>query len=404
MKHEHTTPRLAWVAACTVSMLLAMPAQAQLMAQSTATITGLKITLIDLNTADGIAPSMTLIGSLGGFVANDREVLPNMSGLVPGTTDGTYNAPDASFTPTLSLQSQLKGGKVTVPTTPTGTALTLGATLSASTSANLNRAATRTEDVSFSYSDVKYDPATDVYTYGTSSYTGLRTSQSVSADAAVSLLGQNVNDNLEMPQLLVSANTLVVIEGTTTMSSTINAKQVMTLQGNDPALNTMLSGGANAILNVTLQRDNVLDNTPQGGYGATSGTNSFKQALGLGYDLNGFYSNTGVNGEEVLFLENLSLPASGLLTLQQSNTFRVSMANTSSGITPMYLTMNLASVSEHAYSTLGAPGAVFTPDAPTTPEVPTIPTVPNIPEPGTWAQMGLGLIGLIAAVRRRRAS
>jgi hypothetical protein len=403
MTYAHTRHLLAQAAALVLALPLAATAQAQVMAQSKATVTGLKITLIDLNTNDGIAPSLNLstAGSFGGVADNQRALSPYTSFIVPKVFDASYTSPQDSVTPLLSLQSQLNGGKVTVPTLPTGTTMTLGSTLSASSSANLNRASSLTEDLSYSTTDWRYDPSTGNYIMGTESFTGQRTTRSVSADSVISLMGQSVEEGVILPSLTVSANTLVVIEGTSTLSSTIDAKRVLELQAQDPALKGTLAGGANAQLLIGLGYEaySFAGDPNNSGFSSSGGSSIHNQQLGLGYDMYGIYANTGTDAEEALQLENLNLPASGLLTLQQSGQFRVALANASSASAEMWLGMNLGTVSEHIDMALSAPGAVFTPGAPVVPEVP---TVPSIPEPGTWAQMGLGLIGLVAAVRRRR--
>jgi PEP-CTERM motif len=400
-QHTHRS-LLACAATLALTLPLAPTAQAQVMAQSKVSVSGLKITLIDLNTADGVTPGFSAVGSFGGIVDNQRtpELVPYS--LVPIPTDYSYGEASSSATPLLSLASQLNGGKVTVPTTPTGTTLTLGTTLSASTSANLNRATTTVEDLSYVTPDWRYDAGTDQYVYGTESFTGQRTTKLVSADAAIGLLGTEEEEAFYGPALTVTANTLVVIEGTATLSSTVDARRVLALQASDPNLKTELLGGASTQLFISMAKNSFAfpeDPTLSGSAYSDSGS-AFNQVLGLGYDMNGFYTNTGFNGEEALAIEDLNLPLSGLLTVQQTGQFRVSMANASLDSVLMYLNMNISSVSQHASSSLSAPGATFVP-APL--EVPEVPTVPNIPEPGTWAQMGLGLIALVAAVRRRRA-
>lgn len=403
------TPRslLACAALLALSGPLAPTAHAQVMAQSKVSVSGLKITLIDLNTTDGVKPGFSATGSFGGIVANQRTTDTVPYSLVPFTADYSYEEASASNTPLLSLASQLQGGKVTVPATPTGTALTLGSTLSASTSADLGRATTSVEDLDYVTNDWRYDASTDQYVYGTESFTGQRTSKSVTADATISLLGTAEDDAFYGPALTVTANTLVVIEGTATLSSTVDARRILALQASDPNLKTELLGGASTQLLISLAQNDYAfptDPTMSGSAYSESGS-SFNKVLGLGYDMNGFYTNTGFNGEEALYIEDLNLPASGLLTVQQTGQFRVSMANASLASMLMYLNMNISSVSQHASRSLSAPGATFVPEPVevlNTTEVVTLPTVPNIPEPSTWAQMGLGLMGLVAAVRHRR--
>lgn len=407
MKQHHNRSLLAWATALALATPIGTTAHAQVMAQSKVSVSGLKITLIDLNTTDGVTPGFSTVGSFGGIVDNQRtpDLVP--STLVPIPMDNSHGDASSSNTPLLSLASQLQGGKVTVPTTPTGTTLTLGSTLSASTSANLNRAATTVEDLSYVTKDWRYDPGTGDYVYGTESFTGQRTTKSVSADATISLLGNIEDEAFYGPGLTVTANTLVVIEGTATLSSTVDARRILALQASDPNLKTELLGGANTQLAISLAQENYAfpsDPTMSGSAYSGAGS-SFNQVLGLGYDMNGFYTNTGFNGEEALFIEDLNLPLSGLLTVQQTGQFRVSMANASLDSMLMYLNMNISSVSQHASSSLSAPGATFVPEpleVLNPAEVVQLPTVPSIPEPGTWAQMGLGLVALVVAVRRRR--
>jgi PEP-CTERM motif len=405
MKQKHHRSLLALASAWAMAWAVSPTAHAQVMAQSKVSVSGLKITLIDLNTADGIAPSVTVMGNLAGFASGQRQLEVGMGTLIPSSPGFTYMDGDTGLTPQLSLQSQLRGGRITVPTTPAGTTLTLGSTLSASTSADLSRASTSVEDLSYSYPDLRYNPTTEQFDYGYETFSGQRTTQGVASDAVIGLFGQPVEDGEEPPYLRVSANTLVVLEGTATLSSTVDARRVMALQASDPNLKTDLNGGTNAQLMVSLAFDDYFYPTEPGmaGNGSLGGISSFNQALGLGYDMYGFYSNTGADSQEFVSLENPTLSQSGLLTLQKTNTFRVSLGNASTDFRTMTLDMQMASVSEHLTRSLSAPGAVFTLEAPTVPEVPEVPTVPNIPEPGTWAQMGLGLIALVAAVRRRRA-
>lgn len=111
---------------------------------------------------------------------------------------------------------------------------------------------------------------------------------------------------------------------------------------------------------------------------------------GQGFDLiavadrRGGASINGTGGPGAVSLQN------GQLSFTQS--FRVSQALSGDvGFTNMHVRMN---ASAHLY------GMQMTADNTTV--VWGSAVRPVVPEPGTWAQMGLGLIGLVAAVRRKR--
>ncbi|RZI77562.1 MAG: PEP-CTERM sorting domain-containing protein [Rubrivivax sp.] len=82
----------------------------------------------------------------------------------------------------------------------------------------------------------------------------------------------------------------------------------------------------------------------------------------------------------------------GVMTAQNSSTLSLTYANTTgNALDVSFLLFSRASVSQNA-------DIIYFPDFP-----PVEPEVPAIPEPGTWALMGLGLLGL-GWVRRRNSA
>lgn len=365
-------------------------AQAQDALSASTSLNNLRIRLIDLAPNDGVAPSISVNG-----VSLSLSTDQTPWGGDPVSWVWVQDSPTAVLSPTsLSLQDAFNPAtpSVVVQDTVAGTSATMGNSWTASTAltgeALANSPAQAMQYVTNIPNTPRFDPATGGLIWGTETVT--RDELVRSSAAAVSNQATYTPDTGEEPTFTLSANTLMVLEGTATVSAQIDKARVDSFMGTLSPDSTM-TGWAQA---------QVLMALGVGGYdymspGTTLETNRLQEqqlSAGLAFDASGAFSQRSSDGSYLLF-DPSEQSVDGIVTASGARTFALSYANGSSSDALVYFYINQSAVVSEQLVTAGNVEVTFTPD---------VPTVPNIPEPGTWAQMGLGLLGLVAAVRHRR--
>lgn len=361
--------------------LFSATAQAATIGQVDASITGLRYRLIDLDLEDGITPTLSVAGELSA-VSSLGQPDPYFGGFYFGQ-DGSesISAPVFGESGLLVLNSSLAG-----------TAATLGSVISTSSrldSEAWNSTVSQSTDSS-SYNSYVYDDAgvlrnsvTTVTTTTTSGGQGLR------AEAG----GESI--------LTINGKALLLIEGTATLTSQFDRSTLIDLYNStsvyDSNTNSNYSyayGQTSGTLNLELmgQQGEIIV-LP----GNTESTSIAGSVLSLSSVVNfspsgAYLNNTGYNSGNYVEdmtggtgdTQNFALAYAHMGNDPADVSFRIFVDSTVLQEFDGYVTR---SVTE-----LGAPVDVVTPPV----------VVPSIPEPGTYALMGLGLIGMSAAVRRTR--
>lgn len=368
-------------------------AQAAEIASASASLSGLRYRLIDLDLNDGITPTLSVGGNLiaTGFTSVKDEfdqVLPN-----PLDTERSLSAPWFSGG-TLSFASNVPGANATLGSTLTTSTRVTSEALLANT---LTRIDTQT------YESIGYDPLRNDGILRTTSNTYTYTSDFISLqqDATVTraLPQETVTDEFgntssyDLPNLTLSANTLLVLEGTLSVSSRADSEAFAsffnsTFASQPGASSPYGSGSIGAIAGLRI------DPTTTSGF--LPGGSVFDQNPGvyqslsnnLIYDFNQVSQNFG----PVLGPQGDSTD-SQIVALTFANVGNTEMQ----AYLDLFVQASTYLTAERSVSntqtTYGDP----------VPDTPVLPPIPGIPEPSTYALMGLGLVGIVMARRRQRA-
>jgi PEP-CTERM motif len=382
------------IARVTALMCLGLGLQTSASAQdafsASASLNNLRIRLIDLAPNDGVTPSISVNGTSLSLSADQTPWggnpvswvwLQDSPAAVTSPTSVSLQDAFSPATPSLAVQGTVAGTSATV-----GNSWTASSRLSAEVLAN--SPVQTVQYVTTNPNTPRFDPATGALIWGTETTT--REELVRSNTAAVSSQVTYNPETGEEPTFTLSANTLMVLEGTATVSAQIDKGRVdsfMSTLSPDSAL----KGWAQAQMVMALGTGSYVNPTPGT---SLDTTRTWEQHLsaGLAFDPSGAFSQRSGNGSYELF-DPSEQTADGIVTASGSRTFALSYANGASADALVYFYMSQSAVVSEELVTAGNVEVTFTPN---------LPTVPNIPEPGTWAQMGLGLMAMIAAVRHRR--
>ena len=319
-------------------------ADGPIVSQATLSLSGLSFQLIDLTPGDGIAPSLSF--QTQGVIDSWNVVYDEASdSYLPGGP--TYSN---SLLPSTPVNYVSPDGLSTV--TSTANSVTLQSQLSLS-----HILPPLTPPDATGAGDALYGGA------------GTRTDLSV---------GNPVPGELQA--FTLSAGSALVVRGTLTGSYILDGTQVQAgLNANGYTEWTLFHNGwADAGFLMAAQVDNLSEET--------SGFTGL-----FGHQVNGFY--TSLVNDGATFLSSTDGNVTHQTTASRDFTFTLTNLDdtTMSGVLAL-------SLSVHTDQTLYAsrPG-IWTPPI----DLPPI-DVPAIPEPSTYALMGLGLVGIAAAARRRR--
>jgi hypothetical protein len=326
--------------------LLAHSADSPVIASSAVSLNNLTIQLVDLNPNDGIAPGIQF-NSLG--LLNVQPPLYN-----PDTGTVSYVGPSYtnSLTPTESLSTTV--GNTTSVATPISLSIGTFTTLAQLTA-----------------------PEAQVYQSGSTTFS------TVVNGGQFTLLAGAAGSSTGGATFSLTANTAVIIRGNMSASVTLDGSALSSVLPADQftwRLSKSYFGNATGV-SISLQTsESVLDTeTGLSGVGYVSQGSSAGLSPDLYYDT--IYSDAD--------------PATGLtISRSASKDFVLQYANLGDQDLTADLVVSLNAGADVDLNTYAA-----TP--PVDPVVP--PVVPGIPEPGTWALMGLGMLGL-AAARRHQAS
>ncbi len=401
MKRSFVSPVLrASVVATLVAIAAPCASAADVLGQATASVQGLRYRLIDLDLNDGITPTMTISG---GWVA----------GASPDTSvDSYYFDPLASgngFMSSRDIHLLGNGGGVSA-VSPNGTGSAAVGTNSFSVGAQLTSEHVVSSGsgpyTNSGYMNYLGDNRYEVYdqTITSTSLDGTARSGLLSIVPATNVNEFDPYDGISPSLITLSANTLLVMEGTASIDLALSRSAERAAKAGLPAtdvsdpLHTITSelsarGRAAAELNLVI----VQELGTYAGFGSSMQNQlanfSFTDALEFAGD-QGFMSfvSAGELGELDLVIEDVESK-----TLSSSKDFMMTLSNVTGSEIQATIEARLTSeVSQHI-STYSAEKVV-------TDEI-TIGTNPGgtgaIPEPGTWALFGLGLAGI--AVARRKA-
>jgi len=358
--------------------LFSVTAQAANIGQVDASITGLRYRLVDLDLEDGITPTLSVSGEL--------SAVGYAGGYDPYYGDVYFDQGSAEpiYAPVFG-----ESGLLVLNNSVSGTTATLGSVISTSSSLGSEAwgaAAVNQNTDSYSYGGYVYDDA-GVLRNSLTTVTSTNTTQGQGFRAEAG--GESV--------LTINGKALLLIEGTAALTSQFDRSTLMDAYNSVP-LNDSSSGyGAgqtSGTINLELmgpQYDSVVlpGNTLWSSFGGSvfsfSSMVTFSES-GASLNQNGYGSGTyieditGGTGDT----QNFGLAYAHVGNDPADVSFRILVDSTVSQYFRGY--------TSETVTVLGAPVEVVTPPV----------VVPSIPEPGTYALMGLGLIGMAAAVRRAR--
>lgn len=359
--------------------LFSVTAQAATIGQVDASITGLRYRLIDLDLEDGITPTLSVSGELaavgyaGGYDPNYGDIFFDQGGAEP------------LYAPVFG-----ESGLLVLNNSVPGTTATLGSVISTSSSLS-----------SEAWGAAAANQNTDSYTYSYGSYVyddaGILRNSLTTVTSTNTIQGQGFRAEAGGESVLtINGKALLLIEGTAALTSQFDRSTLMDAYNSIP-LNDSSSGyGAgqtSGTINLELmgpQYDGVAlpGNTRWSSFGGSAFSLSsvviFSEG-GASLNDNGYGGGTyvedisGGTGDT----QNFGLAYAHLGNDPADVSFRVYVDSTVSQYFRGY--------TSETVTVLGDPVVVVTP-----------PPVPGIPEPGTYALMGLGLIGMATAVRRAR--
>jgi len=383
-------------------------AQAADLATATASVSNLRYRLIDLDPNDGIAPTVTFSGNLVGQANTTTKVTTNgvdYFGAPYTSTNISQNPDDLTKIVTAPLFGQT--GTLEVLSTLPGAKASLGPALSAST--GLSASAINDSLITSSYSNtysgtsIDYSRGDNLVRPYTTSYTN--TSAAVEARHQAQVNQQFAqspgvtdpdtgwtSDPVQLPNVTLSANTLLVIEGTANIglymdqvaldAATRAALGDFTADGRyggyygsstDASVNVSIGSNPNAIIDTILPGGTVVSNQQ---------SNTFSMS-----NSSDFFAYDGVNGTQ---------------NTNDTQTFAVSFANLGSISVQKVLSIDVSANTNVSGSLSGYQSVTTWGDPISDVPVPTPTPTPGIPEPSTYALMGLGLVGIVVASRRQR--
>jgi hypothetical protein len=403
-KLSHPMNRLAILLGLALS---AMGAQAADLVSATASVSNLRYRLIDLDLNDGITPSLSVSGALSGRVDTSIKITPDginnfgspyIYDINPADWGRSIVSPLFGSTGTLELLSSAPGARVA-----------LGNTLSTSTGVSATGVADSltTFSSSYTYNGVDIDASRGdnlLRAYTETATTSKDTLRSRQASYAQSLPDQTpdvidpdtggvLSYGKSIPNLTLSAHTLLVIEGTASLGlhidqAGLSAAVKSALVGFDDGFYASYAGVADVNLSLALDdpdNANVIALPPGGAVLYKQQTDAFSLVNGIRMQRYG--GNT----------EDLS-------AIDAANTqdFVLSVANFSGSAAQKMLSINLNASTgmdgDHSrYSNVTTWGDPIS-------EVPLPTPTPGIPEPATGALMGLGLLSMLGLARRQRRS
>jgi hypothetical protein len=409
--HPKHSPRKLPTALAAALCLLATAHQAvaaDAVSAATLSLNNLQYRLIDLDPNDGITPGLVsnsawsvtsvgtgqpvadLVGPFDGY--GGTSFITPTSAPVHEPIIGGLLSPSAPFNITSS-----DGGTSFIGTS---NGISLNAVLNQNTL--LTASATNTEAYNDAYA---YDYATGQYGQSSGTITTTHTLTTGSQRLSVTSVpgdGSSATDNpLGMPttQFTLTPNTLLVLQGTasaritadrTAMMATINALPSMdgfygAGPGHYESASVNSASGAVDLGAQILVADSLDINQT---FANASGSGAIFN-LGIGYDQYQAYGGSAADATELLQANSVD------------KDWSIQIANTGNTAKAIYM---ITTLSVNAQQTLDTTTRIsditFTPN-PIDPVIPDPGTV--IPEPGTYALMGLGLVG-IALVRRRQAA
>jgi hypothetical protein len=359
-------------AALLSASLFSATAQAATIGQVDASITGLRYRLIDLDLADGITPTLSVSGGELTAVSSLGMIDPYFGGFSFGQDNSE----------SISAPVFGESGILTLSNPTPGTSATLGSVIGTSSSLSTeswNAGLTQTNN-SYSYNGTTYDSegilrnsTTTVNSWDLSGAQGLR------AEAG----GQSL--------LTINGKGLLIIEGTAALSSQFDRSALIEAQSGIDV--TTGYGYGQGVTSGTINLMLGLDGTG----GTLPGNTHYDSFSGSGFNL-----SAQVNFTEYSATYNMDGSTEEVTgSTNDSKDFMLTFANLSDdpaevgfGIfVDSTVTQQFQGYSSQTVTELGDPVVVVTP-----------PPVPGIPEPSTYALMGLGLVGMAAAVRRARRS
>jgi len=390
--------------------LAAVGAQAADLATASASVSNLRYRLIDLDPNDGIAASLTVTGNLTGTASTSIKITPDVLVDPYGYTTTPYIATQNPSDVDKSITSTVFGqtGTLELFSTVPGARAALGSTMSTSTS--LSGAAIADSVLTSSYNRTYNGTAVD-YSRGDNllrNYTQTYSSSSRTTDAQQTAAINTVLDitpevvdpdtgwptsfPTAIPNITLSAHTLLVIEGTAQLA--LYQDQIGIDSAARAAWGPMTSIGSgyynsstNANLIVALGGDgqfgNLTTSLPSGAMIGQQHLDSFSLSNGFSQSGINAYAADGLIKQDVVDIQDFGVSYANLSGSSVQTVFNISLS-AATNVSGYY--------NESSYTnTWGEPVS----------NVPVV-TTPGIPEPSTYALMGLGLVGIALASRRQR--
>jgi hypothetical protein len=340
-------------------------------------LNGLTFQLIDLNLDDGIAPSFTLTSPAGLKYADRGEIFF-------GGTSQVFNWATGSASPLPSSNSASASGLSTLTTTPSSLALT----------SKLQQQDLTTDTSSYSQ---QYSTGPDLI-QRTDTQTSTGTASSVTFEYhkdGSQVYDRTVGDWVRNYGGTLSANTALIITGQSTLNvridrAALNDTTAAAASGLQTGDDLTYQGIALASLDLRITDGDTGNNLPF--YGGPSG-GQFNGAFNSRMRLDVTPDSQG------LVISDTTQESFTDAQVDQSVTERFSLVAFNSGGTERSIgfVLDAQAVAIWNVTTLSST-TVTTPNPDWVPGTPT----PGIPEPSTYALMGLGLVGIAAAARRRQ--
>jgi PEP-CTERM motif len=370
----------------------ATSAHAADIASATASISSLRYRLIDLDLNDGITPTLSVGGNL---VVTGFTTVRNADGFVeanPLDSDNSVSAPWFS------------SGTITWASSAPGASATLGSTLSNTVSLSSDALVASKNTYISTYGSQYQSVGPDgVLRYTTDEVT--TTFNSVSLQQTTETFAQlpyaeSVDEFgnqtfTEFPSLKISANTLLLLEGTLGLRVSADSQAFASVLGG--ALSSDLNnvsglGHVSASAGIGIEPE-FTQNTLPGGSTLEQSQSAYtviNQALS--FDTEKVLRDWAPYDPEAV--------SPTTLTGLDSKAFAITFANTSLSDMRGYLSLQMRAESNAAADFIEETRVTTYGDP--VPDTPVLPPVPGIPEPSTYALMGLGLVGIVLARRRLR--
>lgn len=374
-----------------------------LISTASASIDNLRYRLIDLDPTDGITAGLSVNGVwLSAVMVNDAPTY--IAGGYPSQFTQSYSNIPLSYGGVIPFQSGTATANLpdgTVSSTASGTSLQVNAQLTSNDLLKVTKKGEVFAGSTTGYKDSLYGTWDYANQDVTSKATAQRTALLNGAAPGTAIDPFESYDDPAKLTLKLTPHTLLVVEGTSSASVTVDRSNLVQSfqtstapsswyqykEGHSVRVWSQAANGyvsASVIVRLT-DNPSMLTYNPQG-----DGTLSKSLvSAGLSYDQNGIGS---------WYDQKPDMTGSA----SQSDSWTLQLSNLDDADKSLYLNLGISTqVSQDYEGEVTASDAHFTPDAVQPPIVPVDP-IPVIPEPGTYALMGLGLIG-VAMARRRRA-